>query len=82
MNLPNGISRAFSAGFPTFRNSPRSVFVPHARDYGPTSRRVNRALRRLRWQVLRIWEHELSRKNETRLLRRLAAVCGTKPGRT
>jgi hypothetical protein len=28
-----------------------------------------------------VWEHELSRKNETRLLRRLAIVGGTKPGR-
>jgi len=34
-------------------------------------RRVNRALRERGWTVLRIWEHELSRKNETRLLRRL-----------
>ena len=44
-------------------------------------RRVNRLLRHLGWTVLRIWEHELSRKNETRLLRRLAVVCGAKPGR-
>ena len=44
-------------------------------------RRVNRLLRARGWTVLRIWEHELSRKNETRLLRRLALVCGTKPGR-
>ena len=40
-------------------------------------RLVNRALRRSGWTVLRIWEHELRRKNETRLLRRLAVVCGT-----
>lgn len=32
---------------------------------------VNRALRRAGWRVLRIWEHELPRKNEARLLRRL-----------
>lgn len=44
-------------------------------------RRVNRALRGRGWTVLRIWEHELRRKNETRLLRRLAVVGGTKPGR-
>lgn len=44
-------------------------------------RRVNRLLRARGWKVVRIWEHELSRKNETRLLRRFAFVGGTKPGR-
>jgi len=44
-------------------------------------RRVNRALRGRGWIVIRIWEHELSRKNESRLLRRLAVVGETKPGR-
>jgi len=37
-------------------------------------RRVNRALRRLGWQVLRIWEHELNARNAPRLLRRLTSV--------
>jgi len=32
---------------------------------------VNRTLRRARWRVIRIWEHELTRKNQTRLLRRI-----------
>ena len=32
---------------------------------------VRRALRRAGWRVLRIWEHELARKNEKRLLRRI-----------
>ena len=32
---------------------------------------VNRALRRLDWKVIRIWQHELARKNETRLLKRI-----------
>ena len=36
-------------------------------------RRVNYALRKRGWKVIRVWEHELSRKNETRLLRRLDA---------
>ncbi len=44
-------------------------------------RRVNHVLRGRGWKVVRIWEHELRRKNEARLLRRLAVVCGTKPGR-
>jgi len=33
--------------------------------------RVNRELRRLGWCVVRIWEHGLIRKNETRVLRRI-----------
>jgi DNA mismatch endonuclease (patch repair protein) len=32
---------------------------------------VSRALRRAGWRVLRIWEHELAKKNEARLLRRI-----------
>ncbi len=34
-------------------------------------RLVNRTLRSANWRVLRIWQHELSRRNESRLLRRL-----------
>lgn len=32
---------------------------------------VNRTLRQRGWTVLRIWQHELTRKNEPRLLRRI-----------
>jgi DNA mismatch endonuclease, patch repair protein len=32
---------------------------------------VTRALRRANWHVLRIWEHELARKNELRLMRQI-----------
>jgi len=34
-------------------------------------RLVNRTLRRAGWRVLRIWEHELARKNQPRLVRRI-----------
>jgi DNA mismatch endonuclease (patch repair protein) len=34
-------------------------------------RRVNRLLRAKGWRVLRIWEHELAKKNEPRLIVRL-----------
>ena len=34
-------------------------------------RLVNRALRRAGWRVLRIWEHELARKRERQLLRKI-----------
>jgi DNA mismatch endonuclease (patch repair protein) len=35
---------------------------------------VNRALRRANWRVLRIWEHELARRKEAHLTRRLLRV--------
>jgi DNA mismatch endonuclease (patch repair protein) len=34
-------------------------------------RLVNRTLRSANWRVLRIWQHELTVKNESRLLRRI-----------
>ncbi|MDD5140478.1 MAG: very short patch repair endonuclease [Verrucomicrobiales bacterium] len=37
-------------------------------------RLVNRALRSANWRVLRIWEHELTRKNEIHLLKRIQRV--------
>ena len=40
------------------------------------ARLVNRTLRSGGWRVLRIWEHELVRKNETRLLRRIQRAIG------
>jgi DNA mismatch endonuclease (patch repair protein) len=39
-------------------------------------RRVDYALRKRGWVVMRIWEHELSRKNETRLVSRLRLGLG------
>ena len=47
----------------------RKLAANKARD-----RLVTRALRRAGWRVLRIWEHELARKNETRLLNRIRRV--------
>lgn len=37
---------------------------------------VNRTLRRTGWRLLRIWEHELARKNEARLLSRIRRALG------
>jgi DNA mismatch endonuclease (patch repair protein) len=34
-------------------------------------RRVNRLLRAKGWNVIRVWEHELKRRDEARLIRRL-----------
>jgi DNA mismatch endonuclease (patch repair protein) len=47
----------------------RKLFANKARD-----RLVTRTLRRAGWRVLRIWEHELARKNEARLLRRIQST--------
>lgn len=44
----------------------RKLVANKARD-----RRVNWALRRAGWRVLRIWEHELTKKQEARLVARL-----------
>ncbi len=44
-------------------------------------RLVTRTLRRDGWRVLRIWEHELARKSEARLLRRIRHVPKEKPRR-
>jgi len=53
----------------------RKLAANKARD-----RLVTRTLRARGWHVLRIWEHELARKNEARLMRRirrsLQAVAG------
>jgi DNA mismatch endonuclease (patch repair protein) len=38
--------------------------------------RVTRRLRRMGWWVVRIWEHELARRNEARLVRRMKLVIG------
>lgn len=37
-------------------------------------RKVNRLLRRMGWQVLRVWEHQLANKHRHHLLRRLCVL--------
>jgi DNA mismatch endonuclease (patch repair protein) len=39
---------------------------------------VTRTLRSQGWRVLRLWEHELAKKNEARLLRRIQRALGGK----
>ncbi|MFT3868055.1 MAG: very short patch repair endonuclease [Nibricoccus sp.] len=39
-------------------------------------RRVDRTLRKAGWRVLRIWEHELTKKNTPRLVKRLLRWVG------
>jgi DNA mismatch endonuclease (patch repair protein) len=40
-------------------------------------RKVNRELRKSGWTVLRIWEHDLAKKNLPRLLAKLARLIST-----
>jgi hypothetical protein len=40
----------------------------------PANQPLNRTLRFANWRVLRIWQHELTVKNESRLLRRIRRV--------
>ena len=42
-------------------------------------RLVTRTLRRRGWRVLRIWEHDLARKNEARLLKRIQRALDSLP---
>jgi DNA mismatch endonuclease (patch repair protein) len=68
------VDGCFWHGCPAHFNKPRNnaafwrrkIVGNRARD-----RLVNRTLRRMGWKVLRIWEHELGRKNLSRLLRRI-----------
>lgn len=47
----------------------RKLLGNRARD-----RLVTRTLRRAGWRVLRVWEHELTKKHEARLLRRIQRI--------
>ena len=42
-------------------------------------RLVNRALRRTGWRVLRVWEHELAKKNEAKLVRKIQKALDSPP---
>jgi DNA mismatch endonuclease (patch repair protein) len=64
------VDGCFWHGCPKHRTKPanntafwrRKLAANKARD-----RRVTRTLRRMGWRVVRIWEHELARRNESRL---------------
>jgi DNA mismatch endonuclease (patch repair protein) len=73
------VDGCFWHGCPRHFNKPRNnaafwrrkIAANQARD-----RLVNRTLRRMGWRVLRIWEHELTRRDERRLLGRLQRAIG------
>jgi DNA mismatch endonuclease (patch repair protein) len=57
----------------TLPKSNRRYWIGKIRRNTERDKTVNRELRRRGWRVVRVWEHELSRKNEAQLLRRLAS---------
>lgn len=59
---------------PRHTTKPRSNVTYWRRKFAANrarDRRVNRALRRAGWRVLRIWEHELAKRREARLVARI-----------
>ncbi len=73
------VDGCFWHGCPKHATQPRSNAAFWRKKFAANQARdrlVNRALRRSGWRVLRIWEHELARKNEARLLRRIQWALG------
>ena len=68
------VDGCFWHGCPRHARQPRNSVAFWRRKFAANKTRdrlVTRTLRRRGWRVLRIWEHELARKNEARLLGRI-----------
>ena len=68
------VDGCFWHGCPTHETKPRNNAAFWRNKFARNKARdrlVTRTLRKNGWRVLRIWEHELKRKDEARLLRRL-----------
>jgi len=68
------VDGCFWHGCPRHSTKPRNNAAFWRRKFAANKardRRVTLTLRRGGWRVLRIWEHELARKNEARSLRRI-----------
>ena len=71
------VDGCFWHGCPKHGTKPRNNAAFWRRKFAGNKTRdllVTRTLRRNGWRVLRIWEHELARKNAARLLRRIKRV--------
>ena len=71
------VDGCFWHGCPKHATKPRNNAAFWRRKFTANKARdrlVNGALRHAGWRVLRVWEHELARKNEARLLRRICAA--------
>ena len=68
------VDGCFWHGCPKHKTKPKNNRAFWRRKFSRNKERdalVTRTLRREGWRVLRIWEHELAKKNEARLLRRI-----------
>ncbi len=73
------VDGCFWHGCPKHSNLPannRAFWLKKLAANKARDRLVTRTLRQRGWRVLRIWEHELTRKNEARLMRRLESSLG------
>ncbi|MCC6819907.1 MAG: very short patch repair endonuclease [Verrucomicrobiota bacterium] len=71
------VDGCFWHGCPKHATKPKNNRAFWQRKFSANMKRdalVTRTLRRTGWRVLRVWEHELKRKNEARLARRLSAA--------
>ena len=68
------VDGCFWHGCPKHETKPKNNRAFWRRKFSRNKKRdvlVTRTLRRAGWRVLRVWEHELAKKNELRLFRRL-----------
>ena len=73
------VDGCFWHGCPKHATKPKNNHAFWRRKLSSNKKRdflVTRTLRRAGWRVLRVWEHELAKKNQARLMRRLSAAIG------
>ena len=64
-------------GCPQHETKPRNNAALWRKEFAANKARdglVTRTLRKSGWRVLRIWEHELARRNAARLLRKIRSA--------
>ena len=79
MRLAVFVDGCFWHACPKHGTSPRNHRTFWRQKFSRNKKRdalVTRMLRRTGWRVVRVWEHELARKNEARLLRRIQRAVG------
>ena len=79
------VDGCFWHGCPQHATKPRNNAAFWRKKFAANTRRdrlVTRTLRNGGWRVLRIWEHELARKNAVRLVARLRRVLSPSPVRS
>ena len=79
------VDGCFWHGCPQHATKPRNNAAFWRKKFAANTRRdrlVTRTLRNGGWRVLRIWEHELARKNAVRVVARLRRVLSPSPVRS